>query len=179
MEIHWTHMGEVDPGLRADAERRLRALAADHTDLIDLRITGAETRHHRHGAREVRIRCQARGRELVVTRQRDELGLALNEALDAFEREVHRLRAVQRERRNQRPAAPPHLGVVDRIFREKGYGFVITDSAQQVYFHRNALSGLEFEKLEEGQRVGLNIEPGERGPQASVVLPPPPDAPSP
>ena len=114
-----------------------------------------------------------------MTRERDALGLALNEALDAFEREVHELRAQQRDRRSQRPALPPHLGVVDRIFRDQGYGFVLTDSAQRVYFHRNALSGLEFAKLEEGQRVGLNVEAGERGPQATVVLPAPPDAPSP
>jgi cold shock CspA family protein/ribosome-associated translation inhibitor RaiA len=179
VEIHWTHMGEVAAGLRTDAERRLQALAEGHTDLIDLRITGSESRHHRHGAREVRIRCQARGRELVVTRERDELGLALNEALDAFEREVHRLRAQQRDRRSERVPMPPHLGVVDRIFRSEGYGFVLTDSGEQVYFHRNALSGLDFERLEEGNRVGLNIEAGERGPQATVVHAPPPDAPAP
>jgi ribosome-associated translation inhibitor RaiA len=100
-------MGEVDANLRADAERRLQELARDHTDLIDLRITGSQTRHHRHGAREVRIHCQARGRELIVTRERDELGLALNEALDAFEREVHQLRAQQREDRRARRSAVP------------------------------------------------------------------------
>jgi cold shock CspA family protein/ribosome-associated translation inhibitor RaiA len=179
VEIHWTHIAEVAEGVRADAERRLQALAGDHTDLIDLRITGSETRHHRHGAREVRIRCQARGRELVVTRECAELGLALNEALDAFEREVHRLRSQQRDRRSERLPLPPYLGVVDRIFRTEGYGFVLTDSGEQVYFHRNALSGLDFDRLQEGNRVGLNIEAGERGPQATVVHAPPPDAPSP
>jgi len=178
VEVHWTHMGEVDARLREAVEQRLQALAEGHSDLIDLRVTGSQSQHHRHGAREVRIRCQARGRELVVTRERDELGLALNEAVDAFEREVHRLRAQQRDRRSERPSLPPHLGVVDRIFREQGYGFVLTDSGEQVYFHRNALSGLEFEKLEEGRRVGLNIEAGERGPQATVVHAAPPDAPS-
>ena len=179
MEIHWTHMDEVDDALRALAEERMRALAEGHTDLIDVRITGHHTQHHRHSAREVRITCQARGRELVVTREMDELGLALNEALDVFEREVKELRRRQRDRRSERPALPPHLGIVDRIFRSEGYGFVVTDSGEQVYFHRNALSGLDFDRLEEGQRVGLNIEPGKRGPQATVVHSAPPDVPSP
>jgi CspA family cold shock protein len=179
MEIHWTHTDEVDAGQRALAEQRIRSLAEAHTDLIDVRITGRHSQHHRHGAREIRITCLARGRELVVTRERDELGLALNEALDVFEREVHRLREKQRDRRNERPALPPHLGVVDQVFRDKGYGFVVTDAGQRVYFHRNSLSGIEFERLEEGQRVGLNIEPGDRGPQATVVHTAPPDAPSP
>jgi cold shock CspA family protein/ribosome-associated translation inhibitor RaiA len=179
MEIHWTHMDEVDPELRASAAQRLQSLAEGHTDLIDLRVTGRHSQHHRQGAREVRITCQARGRELVVTRERDELGAALVEALDTFEREVHRLRRRQRDRRSDRPPLPPYLGVVDRIFRNEGYGFLLTDSGEQVYFHRNALSGLDFERLEEGHRVGLNIESGERGPQATVVQPAPPDAPSP
>ena len=38
---------------------------------------------------------------------------------------------------------------------------------------------LVVEALEEGQRVGLNLEGGEKGPQATVVLPAPPDAPAP
>jgi CspA family cold shock protein len=172
-------MDEVEPGLRARATRRLESLAQAHTDLIDVRVTGRRSQHHRHGAREVRITCQARGGELVVTRERDELGLALDEALDVFEREVHRLRNKQRDRRSERPPLPPHLGIVDRVFSAEGYGFVITDAGQQVYFHRNALSGIDFERLEEGQRVGLDIEPGERGPQATAVYSAPPDLPSP
>jgi cold shock CspA family protein/ribosome-associated translation inhibitor RaiA len=172
-------MDEVEPGLRTQAEERLRELARAHSDLIDLRVTGRQTQHHRHGAREVCIACQARGRELVVTREHDELGLALNEALDVFEREVHKLRRRQRARRNERPPLPPYLGVIDRIFRDQGYGFVLLDSGEQVYFHRNALAGLDFEGLDEGQRVGLNVEPGDRGPQATVVRAAPPDAPAP
>jgi cold shock CspA family protein/ribosome-associated translation inhibitor RaiA len=179
MEIHWTHMEEIEPHVRAAAEDRVRALAGDHSDLIDVRVTGRHTLHHRLSAREVRITCQARGRELVVVREKDELGAALDAALDVFEREVHRLRRKRRDRRSERPPLPPHLGVVDRVFRADGYGFVLTDSGDQVYFHRNALSGLDFERLQEGDRVGLNIEPGERGPQATVVHAAPPDAPSP
>jgi len=172
-------MDEVDADARALAERRLRGLAAAHTDLIDLRVTGRHTQHHRQSAHEVRVTCQARGRELVVTREGDQLGAALNEALDVFEREVHKLRRRQRDRRSERTPLPPYLGVVDQVFREQGYGFVLTDSGERVYFHRNALSGIEFDRLEEGQRVGLNIEAGERGPQATVVHSAPPEAPSP
>jgi len=67
---------------------------------------------------------------------------------------------------------------MDRALFDQGYGFILTDAGGRVYFHRNAVhGGLEFEQLEEGQRVGLNIEAGDEGPQATVVLPPPPDAP--
>jgi CspA family cold shock protein len=97
----------------------------------------------------------------------------------AFEREVWRLRHRRTQRRAEQPTAPPLLGVVDQVSLEKGYGFVLCDSGERVYFHRNALRDLDFESLSEGQRVGLNVEAGDKGPQATVVLPAPPDAPSP
>lgn len=175
MKIHWVGFRELEDSVRAEVEARLEGLAAKHTDLIDLRIAGRQTRHHQHGEREVRITCQARGREIVAARTRADLGLALNEALDVFEREVHRLREKRRDLSRIGEPTPPHLGIVDRIFREDGYGFILTDGGEQVYFHRNAVKeGLDFERLEESDRVALNMESGREGPQATTVVAPPP-----
>jgi cold shock CspA family protein/ribosome-associated translation inhibitor RaiA len=180
MEIHWVHAAELSEEEKAEAESRLYELAEGHTDLIDIRLTAREPGHHVHGDREIRIRCEARGKEIVVTRSQPDLGLAFNEALDVFEREVRRMRWRESNRRTQRPSGPPLLGIVDRIFREDGYGFLLTDAGEQVYFHRNAVhGGLEFDRLVEGDRVGLDLEAGEEGPQATTVVAPPPDAPSP
>ena len=180
MEIHWVHAGDLSEDERGAAEERIRALGEGQTDLIDVRITARGTGHHKHGDKEVRIVCEARGREIVAARSREDLGLSLNEALDAFEREVRRMRERRSERRSERPAEPPHLGIVDRIFPDEGYGFVLTDSGEQVYFHRNAVQGaLDFDRLSEGDRVGLNLEAGDEGPQATVLLEAPPDAPAP
>jgi cold shock CspA family protein/ribosome-associated translation inhibitor RaiA len=173
-------MDEIDASKRGAVEARLHALAEGHTDLIDLWITGSRSAHHRHGDQEVRLRCLARGREIVAARSRPDIGQSLEEALDAFEREVRKLRDRRTDHRGARPAEPPHLGVIDRVFPDAGYGFILTDDGTRVYFHRNAVhGGLAFDRLAEGERVGLNLEAGERGPQATVVLPPPPDAPSP
>jgi ribosomal subunit interface protein len=180
VEIHWRNMDEINPDMRSAVEDRLRALAEGHTDLIDVSITGSRSGHHRHGGQEVRLRCQARGAELVAARTRPDLGQSLDEVIDAFEREVRKFRDRRTDQRTWRPAEPPHLGVIDRVFLEEGYGFILTDDGLQVYFHRNAVhGGLAFDSLAEGERVGLNLEAGEQGPQATVVLPPPPDAPSP
>jgi cold shock CspA family protein/ribosome-associated translation inhibitor RaiA len=180
MQIQWVHPEVFADELRSAVEQRLAALAAGHDDLIDVRITANTTPHHKHGAQEVRIVCEARGRQLVAARERLEAALALDEALDAFERELRELRRQRNDPRRRAPAAPPELGIVDRVFRDEGYGFILTDSGEQVYFHRNALhGGLAFEALAEGQRVGLNVEPGEQGVQATVVRPAPPGAPAP
>lgn len=175
MEIHWVGLSELADSQRTLAEARLRHLAEGHDDLIDLRIAGHWTRHHHIGGQEVRITCQARGREIVAARTRDDLGLALNETLDIFEREVHRLREKRRDRSRVGAPQAALLGIVDRIFREKGYGFILTDDGEQVYFHRNAVKeGLDFDRLEEADRVALNVEPGREGPQSTTVVAPPP-----
>ena len=92
MEIHWRNMDEIEAAQRNAVERRLLALAEGHTDLIDLRIAAKPNNPHRHGGQEVHIACQARGKELVATRTGEDIGQALNEAVDAFVSEVRRLR---------------------------------------------------------------------------------------
>lgn len=180
MEIHWSHLKDLRPDDVKSIEARLQELALGHTDLIDVHVSAKPTGHHRHGGQEVRITGQARGKEIVAARTRADVGLALNEALDAFERELRKLRARRLDERSERPAAPPVLGVIDRVLREQGYGFILSDAGEKVYFHRNAVhGGLRFEELEEGQRVGLNVEPGDQGLQANAVVPAPPGTPSP
>ena len=97
MEIHWVGLSELEDADRSAAEARVTRLAEGHTDLIDVRITGHQTRHHKHGDQEIRITCQARGREIVAARNRPDLGLALHDALDAFERQVHDQREKRRD----------------------------------------------------------------------------------
>ncbi len=70
------------------------------------------------------------------------------------------------------PPVPLH-GVVSKLFRDEGYGFILQDGGGEVYFHRNALHGLTFEELEDGTEVAFNVEEGEKGPQATTVNPVP------
>ncbi len=180
MEIHWSHVEEISEEERLAIEARLAALAEGHTDMIDLRIVGRESGHHRHGGREIRLTCQVRGKEIVAVRSADDLGLALDQAVDAFEREVRKLRDIRNSHRDERPQNPPYLGIVDRVLHAVGYGFIVTDGGEKVYFHRNAVhGGLDFERLAEGDRVALNLEAGEKGLQATTVVPAPPGAPTP
>ena len=180
MEIRWHGAKGLAESDRSAAEERLLRLASDHTDLIEVTIDARVTAHHRHGGSEVRIAGMARGQKIIAARTRPDASLALREAVDAFEREVWRMRHRRTQRRDEKITQPPELGVIDQLFSARGYGFILTDAGDRVYFHRNAVhSGIEFESLAEGQRVGLNIEGGAAGPQATVVTPAPPDAPTP
>ena len=67
MEIHWVHAGEFEEEQRSAVEARVRRLAGEKRDLMDVRILVRESCHHQHGDAEVRLTCDARGREIVVT----------------------------------------------------------------------------------------------------------------
>jgi ribosome-associated translation inhibitor RaiA len=106
MELHWHRPDLFSERERAVAERRIRDLANGHTDLIDVRISARPSAHHRHGGQEVRITCEARGKEIVAARTRPDPALALDEALETFEREIWRMRHRRTQQRRERPAEP-------------------------------------------------------------------------
>ncbi|HTO05526.1 MAG TPA: cold shock domain-containing protein [Myxococcota bacterium] len=173
MEIHWDNVEEVDEALRHKLEARIRRLVAQHDDILSMRITGKGGHHHRHGAREIHIAAQAKGRVMTATRSAPDLARALHDAVDAFAHELRHVRGRRTSTRvRARAGGPPLLGLVDRLYRDGGYGFVLTDDGTSVYFHRNAVHGdLDFEKLEVGQRIALDVEDGDEGPQATVLRP--------
>jgi ribosomal subunit interface protein len=101
MQIHWTDFETVTEAQREAVDRRISALAEERNDLIDVRLVARQTNHHRFGGREVRIVCQARGSDIVASCERAELGAALDEAVDDFEREVRRARERRRAARHR------------------------------------------------------------------------------
>lgn len=171
MQIHWRHPDKIAAQDRYFAIRRLSDLADGHGDLTDLWIDVAKgSRHHRRGDKRVTIRCLARRASVVGVGSDAEVGLALRSALGKIEREIARLRSRRLEHRRKEAARPPHVGIVDRLFPEEGYGFVLTDGGEQVYFHRNSLTpDLDFDLLEEGEQVALNYYAADSGSQASIV----------
>lgn len=52
---------------------------------------------------------------------------------------------------------------------DRGFGFIQTESGQEIFFHANSLQGVSFEELQEGQAVSFEETRGEKGPQAENV----------
>ena len=69
-----------------------------------------------------------------------------------------------------RPGPRPS-GTIARVFKDRGYGFIVTDAGEEVYFHRNALHELDFASLQRGPARGTRDRARQRGPQASRVFP--------
>jgi CspA family cold shock protein len=62
-------------------------------------------------------------------------------------------------------------GVIRKILREKGFGFIEPDDGgDDVFFSRGSLDAkTEFDELREGDQVQFQTRPGEKGPRAIGV----------
>ena len=61
-------------------------------------------------------------------------------------------------------------GTVKWFNPEKGFGFISNDDGSgDVFVHFSAINSDGFKTLEEGQHVSLDVEQGDRGPQAANV----------
>jgi cold shock CspA family protein len=67
------------------------------------------------------------------------------------------------------PARAQASGVVERIFRDQSYGFLLTEDGERVYFHRNSVLHGHWDDLTAGTAVRYVPEVGEKGLQASTV----------
>ena len=59
-------------------------------------------------------------------------------------------------------------GTIKRL-TDRGFGFIDTGSAKDVFFHSSSLEGVSYEQLEEGQRVSYTEGRGPKGPRAEDV----------
>jgi CspA family cold shock protein len=61
-------------------------------------------------------------------------------------------------------------GTIKKV-TQKGFGFIDTESGEDLFFHSSNLEGVEFEQLYEGQRVSFTEGRGPKGPRAENVKP--------
>ncbi len=54
---------------------------------------------------------------------------------------------------------------------DRGFGFIDTGGNKDLFFHSSSLEGVEFEALQEGQRVSYTEGRGQKGPCAENVKP--------
>lgn len=140
---------------------------------VSCRVTVDAPNHWASGAPMTyafRIVLAVPGHEVVVSRQaREDFRLALEEAFDTARRRLKEFA----DRRHEVARAADRLrdGWIARLLAYEGYGFIATAAGEEIYFHRNAVGGVGFDRLREGDDVRFAEEPGADGPQASVVTP--------
>jgi cold shock protein len=60
-------------------------------------------------------------------------------------------------------------GIIKRLVRDRGFGFIRDDAGQEWFFHRSAVAQGVFDELAEGQRVSFDEETSAKGPRAGNV----------
>ena len=62
-------------------------------------------------------------------------------------------------------------GTIKRLITDKGFGFILTESGSDLFFHMSNVEGTAFESLQERQRVSYTEGSGPKGPRAENVRP--------
>ena len=60
-------------------------------------------------------------------------------------------------------------GTIKRLYTDKGFGFIGSDTKQEYFFHQSAIYGEGIADLREGDSVEFEIGEGPKGPRADNV----------
>ncbi len=60
-------------------------------------------------------------------------------------------------------------GTVKWFNNQKGFGFITTESNEDVFVHHTAIQGSGYKSLDEGQQVEFELQQGAKGKQAVNV----------
>jgi ribosome-associated translation inhibitor RaiA len=152
---------------------RVRKLEGIHARLMSCRVAvEMPHRHRRTGVvYGVRIDLTVPGGELVVDRKTgDTLLSAIQRAFNAAERQLRR--HVQRQRGDvKQHDEPQSVARVHELYPLGQYGFLETADGDRVYFDARSVVDGGFGRLSIGSSVRYVTVEGDKGPQASTVIP--------
>jgi len=62
-----------------------------------------------------------------------------------------------------------HTGKIDKLIRERGFGFIDDTDGRKVFFHQSSLVGITFDALKGDEQVEFEVEKSPKGPRAVNV----------
>ena len=170
LQIEGRHVS-IAPEWRTEIEEQVAGLEAGRHDLTHARVTLSRNEHKKaDDVAEALVVVQIPGRTITARKQEETFQQAIRSAFAAVEIELEKYRDKRASHEVRVPPVPVR-GVIGRLFRDEGYGFIIQDGGEEVYFHRNAVHDMAFEDLQDGMEVSLNVEQGQKGLQATTVNP--------
>ncbi len=156
----------------ADIRERAERLSLYYDRIMGCRVTVEVPHHRRHEGilYYVRIDLTVPGGELVIRRRpHEELPTAVQIAFNAARR---RLQDYARRQRGAVKTHEPHpVARVSQYYPLGGYGFLETTDGREIYFDKHSVLDGGFDRLDVGAEVRFTEEEGEKGPQASTVVP--------
>ncbi len=62
-----------------------------------------------------------------------------------------------------------HKGKINKLVRDRGFGFIDDTDGRQVFFHQSSLEGITFDALKGDEEVEFEVENSPKGPRAVNV----------
>lgn len=176
LQITFRDMAQSD-AIEAQIRRRAEQLDRFSDRIMGCRVVVESSHRHQHKGRihHIRIDLTLRGGEIVVDRDppehhaHEDIHVAIRDAFDAVRRQLEdRMRAARGQTKSHE--ANDH-GRILHLFPD--YGFIVSADGQEIYMHRNSVVGNGFDKLTVGDEVRYVVHEGEgeKGAQASTVIP--------
>jgi ribosome-associated translation inhibitor RaiA/cold shock CspA family protein len=178
LEITYHNMEPTD-WLDADIRERVAKLEKMHDRLVGVRVA-IEAQHKQHkvgNVYDVHIELFVPGGDLVVSRQphkakekyaHPDVRTSVRDAFQAAERQLQDYK--EQLRGDVKVHEPMFQGQISQLYPQEDYGFILTNTGTQLYFHRNSLlGGAEFDKLTRGMAVHYIEDVGDTGPIATKV----------
>lgn len=162
--------------VEARIRERARELEQFFDRIVSCRVVIEAPKRRRHGNLfHLRVDLKVPGKEIVVKRDppdhhaHEDIYVAIRDCFDAVRRQLED--HARRRRGDVKTHDAPAHGRVATLVAEGDYGFIDASDGTEIYFHRNALSHGDFDKLRIGDEVRFVVHPGEgeKGPQASNV----------
>jgi len=162
---------QMTPRWKTEIEKRVAALEPDTLRPTHTRVTLTKNPHHKKGddnAEALVVLSLPRKHTITARKEAKTFEEAIRAAFSAAQTEMRKLQEKRSIVEEREPDLPLH-GVISKLFQEKGYGFILQDGGGEVYFHRNVLNAVDFEKLEDGEEVAFDIRSSEKGLQATKI----------
>lgn len=169
-----------------DRSETIEAYAREQADKLETfferimacRVMIEAPHKHQHKGKifHVRVDLTVPGEEIVVHRDPPEhaahgdLHVAVRDAFRAAQRQLQDYVRRHQPQAGKTHVEPEHARVA-RLLPDRDGGFLETADGREIYFHRNAVVGGTYDKLEVGAEVRYVENQGDAGPQASTVTP--------
>jgi cold shock CspA family protein/ribosome-associated translation inhibitor RaiA len=175
MEITFRHC-EASEDLRSEIVRQAKRLEKYSSRITSCHVTvvGPGRRHKQGGVFGVELRIALpEHKDIIVTKthgdvhEREHALVAISEAFGAAQRQIED--AMRGMRGQVKTHSIENHGHISKFLAEEDCGFIETADGREIYFHKNAVLGGNFERLVVGSEVRFVEEQGEKGLQASTV----------
>jgi len=167
----------VAPAVEASIRERVDGLEKLCPAIVGCQVTVESTanRHRQGRMYHLRIVLTVPHHQIVISRDppqhhaHADVLVAARDAFDAAQRQLEDY--VRRMRADTKTHETPLHGRVTQLFRD--HGFIRSSGGFEIYMHRNAVVEGKFDALSVGDeiRYALHEAEGDKGPQASTVIP--------